>query len=206
MNNVNINNINNINDINDINNAKIANNDKTINNDNTINKDNYVDTNDTDNRMVEDAVTTNWLRNSIIAPNTLKAYGCEIKKIFKWILQNEPTWPTSYGTDVLIAIFTLQPRETKRLYGSRIIVEIKALLCTAYTHPLINLHLLTPIKYMLYLDQRRGTNIAYLSRSVYGNKPSLLFHLFCVHNRIGIEALFHQDLKRLFCGFLMCQQ
>ena len=41
----------------------------------------------------------------------------------------------------------------------------------------------------------------YLSKSVYGQIRAAVFHLFCVHNRVGFSEIFCKELGNLFRGF-----
>jgi acetylornithine deacetylase/succinyl-diaminopimelate desuccinylase-like protein len=85
------------------------------NNDNRIDNDVEVNDDDDDEYINKDRVTIDRLRDNIIAPNTYKAYSCEIKIFFKWMLENEPSWLTDYVRERLIVIFEVIPGEPKRL-------------------------------------------------------------------------------------------
>ncbi|KAG7361502.1 hypothetical protein IV203_036603 [Nitzschia inconspicua] len=111
-------------------------------------------------------------------------------------------WLTEHGSDRLHAIQVRRAGETNRAFNIRIRTELHAVLRDANQNPVIHLDRIQPerfIEFILTL-RRAGTN-RYLSKSSYGNKRASLFHLFRLHNRVGLTSAFSTELSNLFRGF-----
>jgi hypothetical protein len=181
-------------------------NDDDIENKNKNENDNKND-NDNNNDNKNDIVNTatiNRMRDNMIAQATYPAYSVKITNFLKWMLANQRDWLTQYGVNRLIVVFALQPGESKRLFCSCVVVDIKNLLCNAVANPIVVLELMTPTRYMIYLDSARGPNNRYLSRSAYGNRRLAFLHLVRVHNRVGSDSEFQLEFKGVYRFFLAC--
>jgi hypothetical protein len=201
-------NVNNNNDINDNNNNNIDN--DFVNNVNEINN---VNVNNNEpippppnlpnvNQNIKD-ITLQDIRDSIISSNTQKVYGGDIIHLLVWMLGNKREWLTEYGIEQLTPAYQPLVGESRKHFRKRKTDIIKDLVRHAYHHPIVNIDIVQPEEYMVYiLSLCTTTNPpSYLSNSAYNNKRSSLSHLFRQHNRRGFSENFRIEIGNLLRGF-----
>lgn len=146
-------------------------------------------------------VTIAALRDGIISDKTYQTYLGDISLLLQWAMTNQNDWVTAYGNTRLADIFVCRENETPRVYKTRLLLQLKALLRDAYDHKVIHLDAITPARYMDYILTLTGRNgNRHLTNSSYNNKRSALYHLFRLHNRTGFPPEFSTELGNLFKG------
>ena len=114
----------------------------------------------------------------------------------------KPHWIDTFATGIVRRILTRAPHERVREHKAWAKLQMRSLLRNSCSTKVLNLEVDTPEGFMEYVMSRRHlSNGSYLSKSVYGNIRAALFHLFCLHNRLGFPEAFNQELGNLYRGF-----
>ena len=126
------------------------------------------------------------------------SYLSDILNFLQWVIANEKDWLTEYGSTHLDVILQEVDNEGVRAYHGRCINSLKGLLRESFVRPIVQIHCVTPSRYMEYIITLSARNGGFLSKSAYGNKRSALFHLFRLHNHLGFGDDFKAELGGLY--------
>ena len=154
-------------------------------------------------RMDLPEISLSDIRDRIVSRNTLKSYLVDNFYFILWCFDNLPEVLTVHGVGNVAEYRSHCPfgatmqvlfRENKQSFIEH--------LREAEVNAIINLEVLTPRMFMDYVRQLRNLrNGTYLSRSAYGNRRAGLFHLYRLHNNVGFDPVFSQELTLLYRGF-----
>jgi hypothetical protein len=145
-------------------------------------------------------ITMQNVRDGVVAAGTFAGYCWEIYSFLCFCRSHQQSYLTVEGQ---LAVESLQrlDGEKQRAFRSRVRPLLQQLLRSAEETPIINIHLITPRRYMEYvLTIRHHRTGKYLSQSGYGNRRSALFHLFRLHNRVGFNDSFRLELTNQYKG------
>jgi hypothetical protein len=112
------------------------------------------------------------------------------------MLANKRKWLTKYGIEQLTPAYQPLVGETRKAFRKRKTDQVKDLVRHAYHYPIVNIDIVQPEDYMVYISSLRTTTNppTYLSNSAYNNKRSSLLHLFRQHNRRGFSENFKSEI------------
>ena len=74
------------------------------------------------------SITIHSVRDSVVAPHTLRTYCMEILKFLNWCRENKPNWLQSVALLWLDEIQTRAPNERVRAFKARVQEALKILL------------------------------------------------------------------------------
>lgn len=148
------------------------------------------------------AALLNNIRDAIVCGSTQRSYVLDLKHFLRWTRVERPEWLTPYGAEQLGLLDQPGENEGGRAFRNRMKVAFTSLLRDAFENPLVRMDLITPAGFMGYISGLRNQNTGQmLSKSLYGNKRSALFHLFRLQNKVGLTEEFNMELGNLYRGF-----
>ena len=148
-------------------------------------------------------ISLDQIRDRIVSPNTLKTYLVDVFALLFWLLDERIECLTEHGITILTEYRSSSPEDcpVRVLFRQNKEAFIQHLREAEQT-AVIRLDVLTPLIFMDHIRQIRNVKTGnFLSKSAYGNRRAGLFHLYCLHNKIGLEPNFSSELTLLFRGF-----
>ena len=150
---------------------------------------------DADDVGTNPTITLEGVCDSVVSSRTLRGYMGEIIKFLVWCVGNKPNWLTDNGRDHTAHIMEEHGGEGVCAQRSHTHTEFVGLLRSCDESPVLLLGEVTPhgiMEYSMGCRHLQGGQ-GCLSKSAYGPIRAVVFHLFCIHNRVGFSEIFHKE-------------
>ena len=142
------------------------------------------------------------MRENVVAKGTKDGYLGDNRHWLLWCFKNQPNYLTEYAMTNIDAIIETRPTEKQNKRERRINRSMDKLIKGATRDALVHLSLVTPERFMQYLEELRHCRTGMrLSTSAYGNKRAALSDMFRRHG-VNPTPKFEKTLSTLFTGFL----